>query len=147
MVDQITVTAAGTAAGTAVDLARLGVEVACIGAVGNDELGTFLLLMMMRDRGIDVLGVQRTDRAQTSATVLPIRPNGDRPALHVVGANAHRNRDGVLTLLPTSTGCFRTTRSSAVSSNWTTQSRPAVLHSTLERVGSLFRSGPMGVSW
>ena len=29
----------------------------------------------------------RRDDVQTSASVLPIRPNGDRPALHVVGAN------------------------------------------------------------
>ena len=25
---------------------------------------------------------------QTSASILPIRPNGDRPALHAIGANA-----------------------------------------------------------
>ena len=30
----------------------------------------------------------RRDDVQTSATVLPIRPNGERPALHVIGANA-----------------------------------------------------------
>ena len=32
---------------------------------------------------------------QTSATVLPIRPNGDRPALHVIGANGSFTRDDV----------------------------------------------------
>jgi sugar/nucleoside kinase (ribokinase family) len=32
---------------------------------------------------------------QTSATILPIRPNGDRPALHVIGANGAFTRDDV----------------------------------------------------
>ena len=31
-------------------------------------------------------GLVRTPAAQTSATILPIRPNGERPALHVPGA-------------------------------------------------------------
>jgi sugar/nucleoside kinase (ribokinase family) len=38
--------------------------------------------------------VRRSD-AQTSASVLPIRPNGDRPALHVIGANATYGPDDV----------------------------------------------------
>jgi sugar/nucleoside kinase (ribokinase family) len=32
---------------------------------------------------------------QTSATILPIRPNGDRPALHVIGANGTYTIDDV----------------------------------------------------
>ena len=43
--------------------------------------------------GIDTgLLVRRTD-VQTSASVLPIRPDGSRPAFHVVGANAHYTAD------------------------------------------------------
>src|SRR5215218_1466089 len=42
----------------------------------------------MHRYGIDTSGLRRKTTAQTSATMLPIRPNGERPALHVLGANA-----------------------------------------------------------
>lgn len=86
-IEQIRLSAAGTGAGTAVDLAKLGAQVVTFGSIGTDEVGDFLLVLMQR-HGIDVR-VVRTDRAQTSATILPIKPNGDRPAFHVVGANAY----------------------------------------------------------
>lgn len=84
--DEIRVTAAGTAAGTSVDLAKLGAEVVAMGAIGDDELADFLTLLMSR-RGIDTSRLARKQRVQTSATILPIRPNGERPALHVPGAS------------------------------------------------------------
>jgi sugar/nucleoside kinase (ribokinase family) len=37
---------------------------------------------------VDASLLVRRDDVQTSASVLPIRPSGDRPAFHVVGANA-----------------------------------------------------------
>lgn len=92
--EQIRLTAAGTAAATAVDLARLGVRVASVGCIGTDEVGDLLLALMDR-HGVHTAGVQRTEAAQTSATILPIRPNGERPALHVVGANRHFRADAV----------------------------------------------------
>jgi sugar/nucleoside kinase (ribokinase family) len=82
---EIRATAAGTAAGTAVDLAKLGASVATLGAVGTDLLGD-MVLAAMAAHGIDTSGVVRKPGAQTSATILPIRPNGERPALHVPGA-------------------------------------------------------------
>ena len=82
---EIRATAAGTAAGTAVDLAKLGASVTTFGAVGTDLMGD-LVLAAMAGYGIDTSGVVRTAAAQTSATILPIRPTGERPALHVPGA-------------------------------------------------------------
>jgi sugar/nucleoside kinase (ribokinase family) len=87
LVEQIRITAAGSAGGTALVLARLGAQVASAGAVGTDAAGD-LLLDLLRREGIDVGGLQRRDDVQTSASVLPIRPTGERPAFHVVGANA-----------------------------------------------------------
>lgn len=84
---QIRITAAGTAAGTSVDLAKLGVSVRSIGAVGTDSLGAFLTEELRR-HGVDTTGLVRLSGAQTGASILPIRPNGDRPALTVRGANA-----------------------------------------------------------
>jgi sugar/nucleoside kinase (ribokinase family) len=70
----------------AVDLAVLGAQVTSIGAVGADLVGD-LLLATMRGHGVDVDQVVRLPGVPTSATILPIRPNGERPALHLVGAN------------------------------------------------------------
>jgi sugar/nucleoside kinase (ribokinase family) len=82
---EIRATAAGTAAGTGVDLAKLGASVTSFGAIGTDLLGD-LLLMALRAAGINTAGLVRKAGAQTSATILPIRPNGERPAWHVPGA-------------------------------------------------------------
>ena len=86
LVEQIRITAAGSAGGTALTLAKLGAETRCAGAVGRDEVGDMLLRLLER-QGIDTSLMMRRDDVPTSATVLPIRPNGDRPALHVIGAN------------------------------------------------------------
>jgi sugar/nucleoside kinase (ribokinase family) len=85
--DEIRMTPAGTAGGTAVDLARLGARVSAIGAIGIDLIGDFLVDALGRE-GVDTDGLVRTDAAQTSATILPIHPSGSRPAWHVRGANA-----------------------------------------------------------
>ena len=82
---EIRATAAGTAAGTGVDLAKLGASVVAIGALGDDLLGDMVVAAMAR-HGVDTSGLARKPGAQTSATILPIRPNGERPALHVPGA-------------------------------------------------------------
>ena len=82
---EIRATAAGTAAGTGVDLAKLGASVVAIGALGDDLLGDMVVAAMAR-HGVDTSGLSRKRAAQTSATILPIRANGERPALHVPGA-------------------------------------------------------------
>jgi sugar/nucleoside kinase (ribokinase family) len=86
LVDQIRLTAAGAAAGTAVDLVKLGNQVVSMGAVGGDELGDFLLAVMAK-RGVDVSRLVRKEAEQTAASILPIRPDGGRPSFHVPGAN------------------------------------------------------------
>lgn len=87
LLEEIRLTVAGTAAGTAVDLAKLGVKVIAMGAIGRDAAGDFIRDTMGR-YGIDTSRLRIKDGVQTSATMLPIRPNGERPALHVLGANA-----------------------------------------------------------
>src|SRR5688572_5825566 len=95
LLEEIRLTVAGTAAGTSVDLAKLGASVLAMGAIGGkgqsdgtpDAAGQFILDTMGR-YGIDTGGLRVKPGVQTSATMLPIRPNGERPALHVLGANA-----------------------------------------------------------
>src|SRR4051794_34765827 len=94
LVEQIRITAAGSAGGTALVLAKLGAEVCSAGAIGSDAAGDMLVSLLGRD-GVDTSLLARRNDAQTSATVLPIRPNGDRPALHVIGANATYGPDDV----------------------------------------------------
>jgi len=86
LVEQIRFGPAGTAAGTAVTLAKLGAGVRTAGAVGDDPIGD-LLLTMLAKHGVDTSLVLRRSGVQTSASVLPIRPDGSRPAFHVPGAN------------------------------------------------------------
>jgi sugar/nucleoside kinase (ribokinase family) len=88
IIDEIRVTAAGTAAGTSVDLAKLGVNVQNFGAVGDDVMGD-LVVTLMSQHGVDTRLLTRKIGERTSATILPIRPNGERPALHAPGANNH----------------------------------------------------------
>lgn len=86
LVEDIRITPAGTAAGTAVVLAKLGAQVRTAGAIGTDPTGDLLLTLLQRN-GIDTSLVVRKPDHPTSTTVLPIRPNGDRPTLHLLGAN------------------------------------------------------------
>ncbi|HEX4661239.1 MAG TPA: sugar kinase [Streptosporangiaceae bacterium] len=85
LLDEIRITAAGTAAGTSVDLAKLGAEVIAMGAIGDDRLADFLI-WLLNGYGVETRLLARKPGVQTSATMLPIRPNGERPALHTPGA-------------------------------------------------------------
>ena len=87
LVEQIRITPAGPAGGTAVTLAKLGANVRSAGAIGDDALGD-VMLDLLRRFGVDASLLVRRDAVQTSASVLPIRPDGSRPAFHVIGANA-----------------------------------------------------------
>ncbi len=86
LVETIRMSPAGTAGGTAVVLSRLGAEVLSFGAVGTDPIGEVLVGLLAAE-GVDVSGLVRKDGHQTSSSVIPVRPNGDRPAWHCIGAN------------------------------------------------------------
>ncbi|HJQ04412.1 MAG TPA: carbohydrate kinase family protein [Nocardioides sp.] len=95
LVDEIRMSPAGTAGGTAVVLAKLGAVARSIGAVGDDPMGT-TLLGLLADTGVDTSGLARVAGVQTSASVLPVNGDGERPAWHCIGAN------GAATIDPTS---------------------------------------------
>src|SRR5437763_6886996 len=58
LLDEVRFTAAGTAAATAVDLARLGCDVRVCGAIGTDLPGDMLVAPLER-AGVDVSDVRR----------------------------------------------------------------------------------------
>jgi sugar/nucleoside kinase (ribokinase family) len=86
LVETIRFSPAGTAGGTAVVLSRIGAEVHSFGAVGQDPIADSLLALLSGE-GVDVSGLVRKADQQTSSSVIPVRPNGDRPAWHCIGAN------------------------------------------------------------
>jgi sugar/nucleoside kinase (ribokinase family) len=94
LVDEIKMTAAGSAGGTAITLAKLDAEVRSAGAIGADAVGE-MLVALLEAGGVDTGLLVRREAVQTSASVLPIRPTGERPAFHVVGANATYGPDDV----------------------------------------------------
>jgi sugar/nucleoside kinase (ribokinase family) len=87
-IEEIRLTVAGTAGGTVVDTAKLGLKSLAVGAVGADEKADWVLLTLEK-HGVDISAMQKIAGVPTSATILNVRPNGDRPALHVRGASDH----------------------------------------------------------
>lgn len=86
LVPQIRLVPAGPAGGTAVALAKLGAAVSTVGAIGTDDSGDLLTTLLQR-HGVVTEHLVRVPDQSTSMSVLPIRSNGDRPAIHMPGAN------------------------------------------------------------
>ncbi|PYE17596.1 sugar/nucleoside kinase (ribokinase family) [Williamsia limnetica] len=86
LVPHIRLVPAGPAGGTAITLAKLGAAVSTVGALGRDDSGDLLITQLQR-HGVVTEHLLRVDDQPTSMSVLPIRTNGDRPALHLPGAN------------------------------------------------------------
>lgn len=86
LVPHIRLVPAGPAGGTAITLAKLGAAVTTVGALGHDDSGDLLITQLQRF-GVVTEHLLRVDDQPTSMSVLPIRSNGDRPALHLPGAN------------------------------------------------------------
>ncbi|WP_426517554.1 carbohydrate kinase family protein [Diaminobutyricibacter sp. McL0618] len=86
LIDEIKVTVAGSAGGTAVNMSRLGMTVSAVGVVGEDTAGDFVL-RKLHEEGVLTGSMRRTSQVQTAASILPIDSSGQRPAYHVIGAN------------------------------------------------------------
>lgn len=87
-IEEIRLTVAGTAGGTVVSAAKLGLDCLAAGAVGEDEKADWVLATLEK-HGVDVSMMRRIPGVPTSATILKVRPNGERPALHARGASDH----------------------------------------------------------
>lgn len=85
-IEEIRINPAGTAAGAVMNAAKLGAGCATVACVGHDEKGDFIV-DAYQGMGIDCSMMQRSASSPTSATILPIRSNGERPALHARGAS------------------------------------------------------------
>jgi sugar/nucleoside kinase (ribokinase family) len=95
VVEDVRITAAGTAAGTSVDLAKLGVEAVALGAIGDDDFGELLVQMLGR-HGVDTTRLVRKQGDQTSVSILLIGHDGERRVVvRLPGANSHLSLDDV----------------------------------------------------
>ena len=85
-VDELLLQTGGCAANAGANLARLGVQVAVVGRVGNDVFADFVR-SDLQSKGVDTTQVRVSSTAATSRTViLPVAE--DRRYIHNVGANA-----------------------------------------------------------
>lgn len=90
-VDKIHLSCAGTSGGTVVTLAKLGLSTAILGCLGaSDDNGQYLL-NKLHSLGVSTKGIQCSSTKPTSATVINVRSNGDRPCLHQRGASDDLN--------------------------------------------------------
>lgn len=85
VIEDIVMTVAGAAGATAVDLAKLGVDVSAVGAVGDDAAGDFLVATLRRF-GVHTEGLVRQPGLRTSASILPVRGSGERSVWHARAA-------------------------------------------------------------
>jgi sugar/nucleoside kinase (ribokinase family) len=87
LVENMTLHIGGCAANTGIDLARLGVDTAVLGKVGQDGLGDFVARTLEAE-GIDTRGVVRDPEVNTSSTMVLVDREGERTFLHYLGGNA-----------------------------------------------------------
>lgn len=87
LVDEIGIGVGGCAANTGLGLAKLGVDTAIIGKVGNDGFGEFVRSEIAA-HGIDTSGIKVTDERGTSATMIMVDSAGERTFIHCIGANS-----------------------------------------------------------
>ena len=87
LVDTMALHIGGCASNAGTALAKIGVDTAIIGKVGDDGFGDFLITSLEK-HGADCTGIVRDSEAATSATMVMVHGDGERSFIHYIGANA-----------------------------------------------------------
>jgi sugar/nucleoside kinase (ribokinase family) len=87
LADALPLQIGGCAANTAIDLARLDVNVSILGCVGQDPFGQFII-ETLDGHGIATRHIRRVAEAGTSGTLIVNVKGQDRRFIHAIGANA-----------------------------------------------------------
>jgi sulfofructose kinase len=82
----VVVAGGGPAATAAVTLARLGVDVAFAGTVGDDDAGAFVLHGLAVE-GVDIAALEVVAGAQTPQSAILVGPDGSRSIIHHPGSS------------------------------------------------------------
>ncbi len=94
LIDSVSLFMGGCAANAAVDMSRLGLNVAVLGKVGNDGFGKFLQESLAMER-VNVSGVRESKCLGTSSSIVTVDPDGERSFLHYAGANGELGSEDI----------------------------------------------------
>lgn len=94
LVDTMELHTGGCAANTGIALAKIGVDTAIIGKVGDDGFGDFMI-KALGGWGADCSGIVRDGTSNTSSTMVMVHGDGERSFIHYIGANAALTEDDV----------------------------------------------------
>lgn len=84
----------GCAANAAIDLAKMGIDTALVGKIGDDGFGRFLSDTLKREK-VDISGLKVDRSVPTSASIVVIDGDGERSILHCLGSNAQFSYEDV----------------------------------------------------
>ena len=88
LVEKVEIHLGGCAVNTGVGLKKLGVDVAVMGKVGNDDLGKFVI-GKLQEEGVEIDTIKISSEVNTSGTAVLVYPDGERSFIHSIGSNAH----------------------------------------------------------
>ena len=94
LVDTMELHTGGCACSTGIALAKIGVDTAVVGKVGDDGFGDFMI-GRLASHGIDPRGVVKDKETATSATMVMVHSDGERSFIHYLGANATLREEDV----------------------------------------------------
>ena len=87
LVEKIELFTGGCATNSAIDMAKLGLNIAIIGRIGNDGFGKFMS-NSLKDEKVNIEGLKVDADTGTSSSLVTVDSNGERSFLHYLGANA-----------------------------------------------------------
>ncbi len=87
LIDKIELFTGGCATSASIAMARLGLNVAVIGKIGDDGFGKFMTAALKAEK-VNVDGLCTDASVGTSASVVTVDSSGERSFLHYLGANA-----------------------------------------------------------
>lgn len=87
LINNVELHTGGCPSNTGIGLARLGIKTGAMGKIGQDGFGDFIL-NKLRSEKIDIKGMKRDKKANTSFTFVMIHSDAERSFFHYMGANA-----------------------------------------------------------
>jgi sugar/nucleoside kinase (ribokinase family) len=87
LVDTLSLYTGGCAASASIDMAKIGINVAIIGKIGNDGFGKFMK-SAFEDNGVLTDGLIMNENGATSASLVIVTADGERSFIHCLGENA-----------------------------------------------------------
>ncbi len=87
LVDQLDLYTGGCAVNSGIAMAKIGLNTAVLGKIGNDGFGKFIY-NSLKEENVNVDGLVLDSNSSTSASVVLVDSGGERSFLHCLGANS-----------------------------------------------------------